>query len=103
MGITRDVFSEHFYPAVLVNGIQRWQLRLIAPPEWLPRALYDAISGSNGLLSVPRDRFRAAVWELIVETHERDRKAKLRRPDAHEFTNKLYDALSPAGSEVSIG
>lgn len=99
----RDTFLDQFTSTILVRGIQTWSLRLIRPPEHLPGCLYDAMIVCNGRFSVTRDQFHAVIWPLVVEVHETGRKAKGRRPDASAFADRLYDVLSQAGIEITIG
>lgn len=76
MRTPRDRFLNQWTSTILVRGIQSWSLRLIGPPEHLPGSLYDAMTISNGTFSVTRNEFYAAIWPLVVETHEKGRKAK---------------------------
>ena len=99
----RDTFLSQFTSTILVRGTQGWQFRLIKPPEWFPGSLYDAMKTCNGKFSVTRCEFYDAIWPLVVEVHEAGRKAKERRPDASAFAGRLYDVMSQAGIEVTIG
>ncbi len=99
----RDQFLNQFASTILIHAIQRWQCRLIAPPECVPSSLYDAMRVCNGTFSVMHKEFYSAIWPLLVATHEAGRKSKARRPDRSQFENRLYDVLSQAGIKVTIG
>jgi putative SOS response-associated peptidase YedK len=41
--ISREEFINRFWPPLQVHALPLWQLRSKAPPDHLPRAIYDAI------------------------------------------------------------
>jgi hypothetical protein len=99
----RERFLNQFNSTILVHGIQRWSLRLKAPPVHVPGSLYDAMTTCNGRFSVTRSEFYAAIWPMIIEIHEKGRKRQERRPDVSLFADRLYDVLTATGIEVTIG
>jgi hypothetical protein len=73
---------------------------LKVPPETLPGCLHEWIKTANGRVDLDLAAFRVIVWLVVEELH---RKGKRSRPTLEELTGALYDALSVAGVEVTIG
>ena len=70
------------------------------PPEALPRCLQEWIRTANGQMDIDLAAFRAIAWPVVEDLH---RKSNGMRPTPDELTGALYDALSMAGVEVTIG
>ena len=66
----------------------------------LPQCLHEWIKTANGRMDVDLAAFRVIVWPVVEDLY---RKGKGARPAPEEFTGALYDALSGAGVEVTIG
>jgi hypothetical protein len=100
MNLPRETFMSHFRPVLQVHCLKFWPMRSQAPPEILPGCLFEWIKTANGRMDLDRLAFRMIVWPAIEELY---RQGKGVRPTPDEFTGALYDALSAAGVEVTIG
>ena len=100
MNLPRDAFVSHFLPVFQVHCLKLWRQRSKEPPETLPRCLHEWIKTANGRMDLDLAAFRLVVWPVIEELH---RKGKGARPTPEALTGALYDALSLAGREVTIG
>jgi len=100
MKLPRDAFLNHFTPVFQVHCLKLWRRRSKEPPEVLPEALHEWIKTANGRMDLDRPAFGAIAAPVIAELH---RKGKGERPSPEELTGALYDALSAAGVEVTIG
>jgi hypothetical protein len=100
MNLSRDAFVSHFLPVFQVHCLKLWRQRSKEPPETLPRCLHEWIKTANGHMDLDLAAFRLVVWPAIEDLH---RKGKGARPTPEVLTGALYDALSIAGTEVTIG
>jgi hypothetical protein len=100
MRLPRHSFIDQFWPAFQVHCLPLWRQGSKEPPDHLPRAVFEWIKTSNGQICVDLPEFRAIVWPIIVELHQKHKGA---RPDAQELAGAVYDALSAAAVEVTIG
>lgn len=100
MKLPRDTFINHFQSTLQVHCLKFWPMRSKAPPEILPGCLFEWIKTCNGRMDIDRFAFRRIVWPAIEELY---RQGKGARPTPGELTGALYDALSAAGVEVTIG
>ena len=100
MNLSRDAFLNHFLPVFQVHCLKLWPKRSKMPPETLPRCLHEWIKTANGHMDRDLAAFRVVAWPVIEELHRKDKGA---RPTPEELTGALYDALSVAGMEVTIG
>jgi hypothetical protein len=100
MNLPRDSFLSHFVPVFQAHCLKLWRQRSKAPPETLPRCLHERIKTANGRMDLDLPTFRMIVWLVIAELH---RTAKGARPTPEALAAALYDALSMAGTEVTIG
>lgn len=100
MNVPRDTFISHFQPTFQVHCLKFWPNNPKVPPEILPGCLFEWINTSNGRMDLDRLAFRMIVWPAIGELY---RQGKGARPTPTELTGAVYDALSAAGVEVTIG
>lgn len=100
MNLSRDAFLNQFTTTFQVHCLKFWRKGAKEPPETLPRCLHEWIKISNGRMDLDLAAFRVIVTPVIAELH---RKGKGARPTPEELTGALYDALSQAEVEVSIG
>jgi hypothetical protein len=98
--LSRDAFVSHFGPVFQVHCLKFWRKGSKTTPETLPRALHEWILTANGQMDLDLPAFRAVVEPAIAELHLRTKGA---RPTAEELTGAVYDGLSRAGVEVTIG
>ncbi len=100
MNLPRAAFLSHFVPVFQVHCLKLWPKRSKVPPEALPRCLHEWIRTANGHMDLDLPAFREVVWPVIERLH---RKTSGARPAPDELTGALYDALSAAGVEITIG
>jgi hypothetical protein len=100
MHLPRHSFIDQFSIPFMVHCISMWRRGSKQPPDHIPRCLYEWIKTTNGTVSVPLQEFRPIVEPVVADLH---RKGKGDRPDAKELAGAVYDALSAAGVEVTIG
>jgi len=100
MNLPRDAAVSHFSPTFQVHCLKFWPKRAKTPPETLPRCLHEWIKASKGRMDLELPAFRAIVEPFIAELH-RERKGA--QPEPSEFTAALYDSLSQASVEATIG
>jgi hypothetical protein len=96
----RDAFVSHFLPVFQVHCLKLWRQRAKEPPETLPRCLHEWIKTANGRMDLDLAAFRVIAWPVIERLH---RKSNGMCPTPEELAGALYDALSVARIEVTIG
>jgi hypothetical protein len=100
MDLPRDAFISHFLPVFQVHCLKLWRQRAKEAPETLPRCLHEWIKTANGHMDLDLAAFRVIAGPVVDYLH---RKGKGTRPTPKALTGALYDALSVAGIEVTIG
>jgi hypothetical protein len=98
--LSRDAFVSHFQPVFQVHCLRFWRQRSKEPPETLPTCLHEWIKTANGRMDLDIAAFRLVVWPTIEEVH---RTGKGARPTPDALAAALYDGLSAAGVEVTLG
>lgn len=100
MEVTRERFIDQFAISIGVHALKVWPRRSKEPPDHVGRAVYDIMTVCAGDIPVASVDFGRIVQPIIAELHRITPNG--RRPDAHDLTGRVYDALSAAGIEVRI-
>jgi hypothetical protein len=99
--VTRERFIDQFAISIQVHCLPLWGKRSKEPPLHVSRSIYETIRMCAGEISLASSaEFGEIVHPVIGELHGITPKGM--RPDTHDLTGRVYDALDQAGAEVTI-
>jgi hypothetical protein len=101
MQFRRAEFIAQFAIPFHVHCLKLWSRRAAEPPYSVARCCFERIGTTNGVVNLKVHEFTGLVRPVIDDLYRSTPKG--RRPDANDLAAKIYDALSAAGVEVTIG